>query len=117
MVDGGHLCPSASSARDIWPAVVCSVIVAPVLSPERTLPAERMTRRVVPSSCSSWHNLARANAQKQSEEKRQHERRQARDRLSRRRAASRSGDHRHLGRRRPRGQRGGPGGGSLGGGL
>src|SRR5438105_7761485 len=29
MADGWHLCPSASSARDILPAVVCSVIVAP----------------------------------------------------------------------------------------
>src|SRR5260370_19464703 len=29
MADGGDWCQSASSARDIWPAVVCSVIVAP----------------------------------------------------------------------------------------
>src|ERR1700733_13221113 len=43
MVDGGHLCPSASSARDIWPAVVCSIIVAPAL----TVVGGRPTRRSV----------------------------------------------------------------------
>jgi hypothetical protein len=32
MADGWLLCPSASSARDILPAVVCSVIVAPALA-------------------------------------------------------------------------------------
>src|SRR5260370_2790281 len=32
MADGWHLCPSASWARDILPAVVCSIIVAPALT-------------------------------------------------------------------------------------
>src|SRR6266851_1237491 len=32
MADGWLLCPSASSARDILPAVVCSVIVTPALA-------------------------------------------------------------------------------------
>src|SRR6266702_3655829 len=32
MADGWHLLPSASSARDILPAVVCSIIMAPDLT-------------------------------------------------------------------------------------
>jgi hypothetical protein len=52
MADGWHLCPSASSARDILPAVVCSIIVAPALtalgsSGVAGYPAGRMACRVV----------------------------------------------------------------------
>src|ERR1700691_5986188 len=72
MVDGGHLCPSPSSARDIWPAVVCSIIVAPALTAVGGRPTRRSVALVVlesdqpvqtvpvddlPIGCAPWPSL------------------------------------------------------------
>src|ERR1700684_2097395 len=72
MGDGGHLCPSASSARDICPAVVCSIIVAPALTAVGGRPTRRSVALVVlesdqpvetvpvddlPIGCAPWPSL------------------------------------------------------------
>src|ERR1700689_5832126 len=72
MVDGGHLCPSASSARDIWPAVGCSIIVGPALTAVGGRPTRRSVALValesdqpvetvpvddLPVGCAPWPSL------------------------------------------------------------
>src|SRR5215472_14956359 len=58
MVDGWDLCPSASSARDMLPAVVCSIIVAPAVDRFGLDRSERyLVARAGFSSSSAMHCL------------------------------------------------------------